>query len=288
MTIQQRNLYLPAQNLSNLSVNVDDNRLGNDQTDITVDFTTSPATVTVKQGSVIEVNGNSYVIDTADEVFQMTNATDNYITFTDNPSTAFGSASGVGTFDSQKQGYYQAGNTTRTLRWYIDQTKELYDDNVFDQTIVSVYLDGFQVYGANSSQAIQFSQATIDMKSEFDLTSYFFQPKESGIYECTLCASPIFSSGGSQIHKMGFSINGIPPSWGTQTFVADSTYFSSLPAVNTNLQISKTYLAELKATDQLYGYMSTNIVEGGGIQGDNPGLNIIKPTTMTIRRIYNK
>ena len=122
MAIEQLNSYMPGQNLNNLANNVDYNRLGDDKTLIEADFSGSPAEITVKIGSLWEVNGNLYTIDTADEVFTMDNAAHNYITF--NEATEFGSAATAGTWDAEKQGFYQADGVTRTLCWYIDQTDE--------------------------------------------------------------------------------------------------------------------------------------------------------------------
>lgn len=126
MAIEKINKYLPDQDLANLAENVDDNRLGLDLSEIEVSFATSPATVTIKLGSIIEVNGNWYKITSADYVFQMANATHNYITLTDNPAVAFSSAAAKGTFTAAKQGYYQTGNLIRTCKWFIDQTNEVY------------------------------------------------------------------------------------------------------------------------------------------------------------------
>jgi hypothetical protein len=127
MTISQRNSYTAGQNLNNQAANIDDNRLGADKTNITVAFGT-PSVVTVKKGSIIEVNGNSYSI-TADETFNMT-AGHNYITFTDNPSTAFASAASIGTYNSEKQGYYDGTGLIRTLKWYIDQSLSTYYSDI--------------------------------------------------------------------------------------------------------------------------------------------------------------
>jgi hypothetical protein len=47
MPIVQKNLYLPGQNLTNLALNMDLVRLGIDIVNITVNFGTSPATITL-------------------------------------------------------------------------------------------------------------------------------------------------------------------------------------------------------------------------------------------------
>jgi len=127
MAIIQKNLYLPGQDLTNLAQNVDYNRLGLDRCNITVNFGTVPATITIKQGSLIEVNGNLYAIEAADYTFAMANATHNYITFTDNPIAAFSSAAGKGTYNNAKLGLYDGTNLIRTLRWYINQTSQIYN-----------------------------------------------------------------------------------------------------------------------------------------------------------------
>lgn len=120
MAITQLNLYSTTQNLSSMANNIDYNRIGVDKTDITVNHGTSPWTFTIKQGSIIEKDGNLYVIDTADYTLQATSNTHNYIVFT---GSAFASSASLGTYDPLKGGYYYAGN--RVLKYYIDYTNNL-------------------------------------------------------------------------------------------------------------------------------------------------------------------
>lgn len=129
MSIVQKNLYTPGQNLNNQAENIDLNRVGDDKTFIDVNFGTSPATITIKTGSRIEANGNLYSVESNDAIFQMASTSHNYITFN---GTSFSSAASMGTFDAAKGGYYTG--TTRTLRWYIDQTNSMYS---IDLTIVN-------------------------------------------------------------------------------------------------------------------------------------------------------
>jgi hypothetical protein len=140
MAITQLNLYTPGQNLSNLANNTDYNRLGVDKTNISVNFGTTPATVSIKQGSIIEANGNLYTVSGADFSFQMTNATDNYIAFAEGTPT-FNSVTVKGTYRDDKLGTYQADDSTRTLRWYIDQTEETYD---LDDSLQSYNIAGLK------------------------------------------------------------------------------------------------------------------------------------------------
>lgn len=123
MGITQKNSYGENSDLSNLSENVDLNRLNDDKSFLTVSFAGSPATATIKVGSVIEVNGNVYAIDTADETHLFTSATDNYLGFN---GTSFSNHAGRGTWDTAKQGYYQTGGLIRTLKWYINQDDDEY------------------------------------------------------------------------------------------------------------------------------------------------------------------
>ncbi len=199
MAWEKRNDYVLDQNIMNMSYNVDDNRLSNDQTNITVNFTTTPATITIKQGSLIEVNGNNYARNTDDFTFQMANATDNYITITDSPGPAlvFSSASIKGTFDAQKQGYYQAGNTTRTLKWFIDQTRERYrsiismNEPFFLTTDETDHLDHFAVtmsadqniVGGAGNTILNFDTVLYDAKSMFNLGLNSYVASETGYYK---------------------------------------------------------------------------------------------------------
>jgi hypothetical protein len=193
-TTVQRNVYSPGQNLNNLSINVDDNRVENDQSYITVNFTTSPATVTVLTGSKFEVNGNNYVV-TVDEVFQMSNATHNYITF---DGTTYGSAATSGIFTPAKQGHYQAGNLIRTLRWYIEQVSEMfYIDNGLLFVGYPFYADPdlsercavtlTPTYNVPSPGGglIPFNVSTYDTFSLFNISTYQYTCAQTGHYDIT-------------------------------------------------------------------------------------------------------
>ena len=193
MAIIKINNYTPGKNLTSLALNVDYNRLGEDKSQITVNFGTVPATVTIKRGSIFECNGNRYLINGADYSFQMANATHNYITFTDNPAISFGSAAAIGTYDAEKLGHYQADNLTRTLKFYIDQTAEDYftliDCILPDLTISTMRYDKIKV-GLSANQAtvpggpfiINFDTAYSDLLSNFDTMNYKYICPENGYY----------------------------------------------------------------------------------------------------------
>jgi len=174
MSIDQRNVYTPTQNITNLALNVDSNRIGDDRTNITVNFTTTPATVTVKQGSTIESNGNLYIVTGADYVFQMALATDNYIALYET-TPEFKSVTLKGTYDDAKAGVYQADNVTRTIRWYIDQVEETYDINDSLQSynkgglkteINSYKIDGTATKGLTVFSATQFTAIGAQLESD--------------------------------------------------------------------------------------------------------------------------
>lgn len=197
MPIVKINNYTPGNNLTSLSLNVDYNRLGEDKSQITVNFGTVPATVTIKRGSIFECNGNRYLINGADYSFQMSNATHNYITFTDNPTISFGSASAIGTYDSEKLGYYQADNLTRTLKFYIDQISEDYftliDCILPDLTISTMRYDKIKV-GLSANQNItpilpfilNIDTVYTDLLSNYDTVNYKYVCPENGYYYISL------------------------------------------------------------------------------------------------------
>jgi hypothetical protein len=192
MAIVQKNLYMPGQNLTNLALNVDINRLGVDKSNITVNYGTVPATVTIKEGSIIEVNGNVYAIEGADYSFQMSNATHNYITFTDNPVPTFGSAAVVGTYSNNKYAYYQADNVTKTLGWFIDQTISEEFLYIIRQTQVLDYrfmVDRVSVTNS-APQFLNLAPLALDTiltdrLSNFDNVNYKFVCKYPGEYGVT-------------------------------------------------------------------------------------------------------
>lgn len=162
MAINKVNLYTPGQNLTNLANNVDYNRLGIDQTNIEVDFSGSPAQVTIKQGSLIEINGNRYIVQGADYVFTMAGATDNYITFNET-TPSFSSTTIKGTYDDAKAGVYQADNETRTICWYVDQIEEIFNrdmslmyPNIGDLT---TEMNGYKIDNDPASALLLFSMS---------------------------------------------------------------------------------------------------------------------------------
>ena len=209
MGIIQKNLYLPGQDLTNLAQNVDYNRYQDFKGNITVNFGTVPATVTVKVGTILEVNGNLYAIETADYVFQMDNATHNYLTFTDNPAVDFGSAAAIGTYSAAKQGYYQAGNLIRTLPFYIDQANkevsrlidEQYNLNrprmkLFDRVFVTAPA-GSHILSEGVLTVFPFSVKVYDELGNFNNGTYTFTASESGWYTISLnITATIDNSGG--------------------------------------------------------------------------------------------
>ena len=202
--IVQKNLYLPGQDLTNLAQNVDYNRYQDFKGTITVNFGTVPATVTVKVGTILEVNGNLYAIETADYVFQMDNATHKYLTFTDNPAVDFGSAAAIGTYTAAKQGYYQAGNIIRTLPFYIDQTNKSYfsliDEKDYGLTTVTRKFDRMKMNSnANTSGVdfiIEFSSVSYDVLGSWDTVNYKFVVNEDGFYSIKL-GYTFMSNGGA-------------------------------------------------------------------------------------------
>jgi len=202
--IVQKNLYLPGQDLTNLAQNVDYNRYQDFKGTITVNFGTVPATVTVKVGTILEVNGNLYAIETADYVFQMDNATHKYLTFTDNPAVDFGSAAAIGTYTAAKQGYYQAGNIIRTLPFYIDQTNKSYfsliDEKDYGLTTVTRKFDRMKMNSnANTSGVdfiIEFSSVSYDVLGSWDTVNYQFVVNEDGFYSIKL-GYTFMSNGGA-------------------------------------------------------------------------------------------
>ena len=111
MAIVQRNLYTATQNLTNLALNVDDQRRGAEALSMS-----TPGGIYTISG-LIEVNGNTYLIEETDgAVFGIDAATDPYITITDAGGVVIlGSALTPGIYDPYKKGFYQSDGATRTL-----------------------------------------------------------------------------------------------------------------------------------------------------------------------------
>lgn len=194
MTIKNIGNFKADKNLTELAQNVDYNRLGSQDFYITVNYGTTPATVTVKAGSIFECNGNRYEA-TIDEPFQMSNASHNYLTFTDNPVKSFGSTDERGAFSIGKNGYYLSDNKTRVLDMYIDQSGEvslnLLDSLPFFNT---PFVEGYDRVRVNLSADIPgpftgvlpFDIKAFDIQNNFDaITNYRFTAIESGYYHIT-------------------------------------------------------------------------------------------------------
>ena len=223
MAIIQKNLYLPGQDLTNLAQNVDYNRLGLDRCNITVDFGVSPAEVTIKQGSLIEVNGNLYAIEAADYVFAMANAAHNYITFTDNPLPAFSSAAAIGTYNNAKLGLYNGTNLIRTLRWYIDQVKKYYqlmiDSLINDISFITSFLDhvrvkmsgDFSVPNSFAAGIVPFNTLVYSWRGKFNTATYLYVVEYTGYYlinfVCTFVVTYGITAGSLYINCM-VAVNG--------------------------------------------------------------------------------
>jgi len=249
--IVQKNLYLPGQDLTNLAQNVDYNRYQDFKGTITVNFGTVPATVTVKVGTILEVNGNLYAIETADYVFSMDNATHNYLTFTDNPGVDFGSAAAIGTYSAAKQGYYQAGNLIRTLPFYIDQANsevsrlmdEQYNLNrprmkLFDRVFVIMS----NSYSNTVSHVLRYNTKVFDELGNFNTGTYTFTASESGWYIIGFTVS--YELGNENVNKSPSAyirINGTPI-----TGACSGTGFAN---VFTNGAITVQAIYYLKKTD---------------------------------------
>jgi hypothetical protein len=212
MAIVKKNLFLPGQNLTNMGLNVDLNAFSDDKTYITVNFGTSPATVSVKVGSIIEANGNRYTIESADYSFQMANTTDNYIVF---DGTIFKSAATKGTYDTAKQGYYQGGsNTERAIKWFVDQAGEsitqIYEFNNNNGVITTELFDRMtlELTGFQSTGGVIQLTSVFDVLNNWDgTTNYRFDVQDSGYYMCTLSISFQYTVSSNITVNMGIRKN---------------------------------------------------------------------------------
>jgi hypothetical protein len=208
MAIVKKNEYMPGQNLTSLALNVDINRLGVDKVNIDVNYGTVPATVTIKEGSIIEVNGNLYIITGSDYSFQMANAAHNYITFTDNPSPTFGSSASRGTYRDDKKGFYQADNISRTLNWFIDQPNDLY---CLDNQYRSQNLTKFKCFASNASGSehkVLFDDIIFDSNSEFDAVNKRFVSLYGGYYSINCWLNIGWVAGNNVLPSIELRLNG--------------------------------------------------------------------------------
>jgi hypothetical protein len=188
MSIDKYNNYIPSQDVVNLSNNVPIDIIGKERTAITVNFLTSPATVTILNGSLIEHNNDFYLVN-ADYSFQMLNVNHNYLIFN---GSSFSSAATFGTFDTEKQGYYNGND--RILKFYIDQTNECYF-NVLELIMtdkfrsiqhdhVKVRLSSNWIPPANTVSIIPFDIKIFDDNNRWNTGTYRFTAVKAGYYMC--------------------------------------------------------------------------------------------------------
>lgn len=188
MSIDKYNNYIPSQDVVNLSNNVPLDIRGKDKTSISVNFGTSPATVTILKGSLIEHNDDFYLVN-ADYFFQMLNVNHNYLIFN---GSSFSSAATIGTFDALKQGYYNGND--RTLKYFIDQTHEGYC-NVLELMMtnkfrsiqhdhVKVKLSSNWIPPASTVSVIPFDIEIFDDNNRWNTGTYRFTANKAGYYMC--------------------------------------------------------------------------------------------------------
>lgn len=177
-------------NLIQLGINVEYSRLGDQDLDFSVNYGTSPATVTITDKSIFECNGNRYQAN-GNEVFQLDNASHTYITFTKTESSySFGSSATRGTYSIKKNGYY-VNNTTKVFDIYIDQSGEtilnLLDSKPFfeipytkkfDRVLAKITSDT----SWSTSAVVTFDNEIFDTLGNYDNTTYTFTVAEYGIY----------------------------------------------------------------------------------------------------------
>lgn len=190
MSIKNIGTFKTDKDLTLMGLNVDYERLGDQDFKFSVNYTTTPATVTVKDGSIWECNGNRYQAD-GDYTFQLDNANDTYIEFTDNGLTSFSSGTNRGTYSIEKNGYYTNNNKTRVLDVYIDQDGEtilnLLDSKPFFNTPFVTKFDRVRTNITSDidgpfTGVVPFNIEVFDILSRYDSTTYRFTAVESGYY----------------------------------------------------------------------------------------------------------
>jgi|GEM_PF-6355026 len=119
------------QDISNLAENVDNLRLGVDLTWVEKISTT----YYVKQGSIIELNGDTYVVQDSDEI--ITGSALKYIYFN---GSSFSFSATVPVLDSTKLGYYNGSN--RAIRWVQDAGSVFIDEKNDIYIVGDLFVDG--------------------------------------------------------------------------------------------------------------------------------------------------
>ena len=125
MAFTRRDLYsAPANNISNMAVNIDDLRIGNDRFNIDK-FSVGFYVFNVY--GYIEVNGSGYYSDSPVSVDFTANPTHKYITATDvSGSLVLGTSATKGTYDEFKKGFYLPGGQTKVLNCFVDTANFFY------------------------------------------------------------------------------------------------------------------------------------------------------------------
>lgn len=193
MAIVKYNNYIAPHDVVNLSNNVPYDIIGKDQSSISVNFSVSPAEVTIKKGSLIEHNNDYYLID-SDETFTMSNAGHEYIGFN---GSSFSSIANIGSYDYDKIGFYN-GNY-RVLKYYIHQAdgwyNNLFEIQIGDEHFRSIQHDHIKV-GLSGNfqpvlwQIIPFDTVYFDDLGSWDSVNYKFIVINSGYYIIGLHVNP--------------------------------------------------------------------------------------------------
>lgn len=195
MAVVKYNNYIAPHDVVNLSNNVPIDIIGKDQSSISINFGTVPATVTIKKGSLIEHNNNYYYISD-DESFQMANAGHEYIGFN---GSSFSSLANIGTYDYDKIGFYN-GNY-RVLKYFIHQSGEWYNNlfevQIGDEHFISIQHDHIKVglstdfyTAAQTWEIIPFDTIYFDDLGRWDNVNYEFICANSGHYIIDLIVRP--------------------------------------------------------------------------------------------------
>lgn len=200
MAIVKYNNYIAPHDVVNLSNNVPIDIIGKDQSSISVNFGTAPATVTIKKGSLIE-HDNDYYYISDDESFQMANAGHEYIGFN---GSSFSSLANIGTYDYDKIGFYN-GNY-RVLKYFIHQAdgwyNNLFELQIGDEHFRSIQHDHIKVglstdfyTAAQTWEVVPFDTIYFDDLGRWDDANYEFICVNPGYYIIDLIAKTTEDSG---------------------------------------------------------------------------------------------
>jgi len=187
------------------------------------------------------------------------------------------------TWSDSKQGWYGTSGQAnyRYLNYIMTKASTVYSykipstfKDIFQKSIVEVSVGtGWTVAntGTTVSDPIRFNTKIIDVNSEFNTTSYYFQPKRSGIYHFSLNLTVGGHDAGSGNFTVLLSKNATSTPSGDVTPSIGTIYGSRHATTAAIRTYSVNAIATLDKNDIIYPLAFGGVVDSLSVYGDDGG-----------------